>query len=613
MNPPGLTPAKRAAITAIGFIGILGAALTVVVVLTSRHSDPKWLVLTLLLVIGVSFTTTGMYAWARRPESRFGLQMSLVGLAWFAGSLTASNDDVLFTIGILFGSLYAAIVVHALLGFPTGRLPTRVERTFVAAVYALTLLGPLALLLVTNTIDDDVPSNVLLVVDDPGVADVADAILRSGMFAAAVVATVLLVLRWQRATTPQRRLLAPVLWCGAATTTGLALSLASQLLKLPDDVLNVTDVVGLLIFASVPIAFLTGIARSNLSRGQSVGSLVARLGGGPSGRTGRGPVSLRDALASALRDRSLQIAYWMPAGGPAATADLATIPQAGKPVAPGRYVDATGEPVALPEAGSGRSFTEVEHDGRRVAAIVHDASLDEEPELVQAAGAAAALALENERLDAELRVQIAEVRASRTRLLEVVTRERRRIERDLHDGAQQRLVALALTLGIAENQVERDPAQAMALIREARDEARLALEELRELARGIHPAILTDRGLGPALEALASRAPLPVELADMPPERLPSPVEGAAYFVVAEALANVAKYARASYAEVTVQRSNGHAIVEVRDDGVGGADPAGGSGLRGLEDRLSAIDGRLAVFSPSGAGTTIRAEIPCSS
>ncbi|MDW5598266.1 sensor histidine kinase, partial [Conexibacter stalactiti] len=279
--------------------------------------------------------------------------------------------------------------------------------------------------------------------------------------------------------------------------------------------------------------------------------------------------------------------------------------------AAGRYVDATGQPVELPETGSGRAFTEVEHDGRRVAAIVHDASLDEEPELVRAAGAAAALALENERLDAELRVQIAEVRASRARLLEVVTRERRRIERDLHDGAQQRLVALALTLGIAENQVERDPAQAQALIREARDEARLALEELRELARGIHPAILTDRGLGPALEALASRAPLPVELSDVPRERLPSPVEGAAYFVVAEALANVAKYAQATHARVVVERSNGHAIVEVRDDGVGGADPDGGSGLRGLEDRLSAIDGRLAVFSPAGAGTTVRAEIPC--
>jgi signal transduction histidine kinase len=596
MSAAGLTPAKRAAITAIGFAGVLGAAWTVVAVLTSDHASPKWLILTLLLVIGPSFTVTGMYAWARRPDSWFGLQLSLVGLAWFLTALSASNDDVLFTVGVLLGSLYAAIIVHALLGFPTGRLRSRGERVFVAAVYLLCTVGPLALMLVSAP-GDDLPRNILLLEENARLADIADAVLRGGSFAAAVGATVLLVLRWERATTPERRLLAPVLWSGAATTAGLALSLAGQLLSLPGDVLNVFDFIGLAIFASVPFAFVTGIVRANLSRGQSVGRLVARLG---DARPGRGATSLRDALAAALHDRSLSIAYWMPAPGA----------HGGDPAA-GRYVDAAGQPVVLPEPGSGRSFTEVEREGRRVAAIVHDASLDEEPELVRAAGAAAALALENERLDAELRVQIAEVRASRSRLLEVVTRERRRIERDLHDGAQQRLVALALTLGIAEQQVEGDPESARALIREARDEARQALEELRELARGIHPAILTDRGLGPALEALASRAPLPVELADVPEERLPAPVEGAAYFVVAEALANVAKYAAATHAEVVVQRVNGHAVVEVRDDGVGGADPDAGSGLRGLEDRLSALDGRLAVFSPSGRGTTIRAEIPC--
>ncbi len=310
--------------------------------------------------------------------------------------------------------------------------------------------------------------------ENESLADAGQTLLRAALLGIAIVVTGMLLARWQRATSPQRRLLAPVLWCGAATIAALGLSLAGQLANLPDDVLNVFDFAGLFIFASVPIAFISGIVRQNLSSGQSVGRLVARLGDGP----GRGPNRLRDALASALRDRSLAIAYWLPASGPARAAGE------------GRYVDANGAPVALPDAGSGRSFTLVEHDGRRVAALIHDASLDEDPELVRAAGAAAALTLENERLDAELRVQIAEVRASRARLLEVVTRERRRIERDLHDGAQQRLVALALTLGIAENQVEADPEQARALIREARDEARLALEELRELARGIHPAIL---------------------------------------------------------------------------------------------------------------------------
>jgi len=595
MSGAGLTPAKRAANTAIGFVGLLGVSWTIVAILTSSHVDPRWLSLTLLLTIGILFTATGMYAWARRPDSWFGLQMSLIGLSWFLISLGASDDDLLFTFGYAVNSLYAALMAHTLLAFPTGRLQTRAERWVIGVAYALVLLGPVLLLLVTPT-PGDLPRNIFLVDPNEALADAGQTALRAALLVVAIVVTGMLVHRWQRATSPQRRLLAPVLWCGVATTVALGLSLAGQLANLPDDVLNVFDFAGLFVFASVPVAFISGIVRQNLSSGQSVGRLVARLGDGP----GRGPNRLRDALASALRDRSLAIAYWLPASGPAAAEGE------------GRYVDAGGAPVALPEPGSGRSFTLVEHDGRRVAALIHDASLDEDPELVRAAGAAAALTLENERLDAELRVQIAEVRASRARLLEVVTRERRRIERDLHDGAQQRLVALALTLGIAEKQVEADPAQAQALIREARDEARLALEELRELARGIHPAILTDRGLGPALEALASRAPLPVELSAVPPERLPAPVEGAAYFVVAEALANVAKYAGATHAEVSVRRLDGHAVVQVSDDGVGGADPAGGTGLRGLEDRLSAIDGRLAVFSPSGRGTTIRAEIPCS-
>jgi signal transduction histidine kinase len=189
--------------------------------------------------------------------------------------------------------------------------------------------------------------------------------------------------------------------------------------------------------------------------------------------------------------------------------------------------------------------------------------------------------------------------------------ERRSLERDLHDGAQQRLVALSVQVGLARRKLHKDPAGAEQLLDRAGDELRLALEELRELARGIHPAILTDRGLSPALQALIDRAPLDVELADAPAERLPAPIEAAAYFVVAESLTNIAKYARAEHAAVSVQRQNGHAIVEVRDDGVGGADPDAGSGLRGLAERLTIIDGRLEVVSPPGQGTLIRAQIPC--
>ncbi|MGH3012870.1 MAG: PAS domain-containing protein, partial [Gaiellaceae bacterium] len=203
-----------------------------------------------------------------------------------------------------------------------------------------------------------------------------------------------------------------------------------------------------------------------------------------------------------------------------------------------------------------------------------------------------------------------ELRRSRARLVEASDVERRRLERNLHDGAQQRLVSLSLMLRLAQARVEDDPEQADRLLGQASDELAQALEELRELARGIHPAVLSDRGLGAALEALVSRTPLPVEI-EIPEARLPEPIEAAAYYVVSEALANVAKYAEASSVAVSIASVNGHALVEIVDDGVGGADPAKGSGLRGLVDRIEALDGRLEVESPPGQGTRIRVEIPC--
>ena len=211
-------------------------------------------------------------------------------------------------------------------------------------------------------------------------------------------------------------------------------------------------------------------------------------------------------------------------------------------------------------------------------------------------------------LDAELRESHEELRASRARIVQAGDAARRRIERDLHDGAQSRLVALSLLLRSARRRAE-DEGLAE-ILDQAQEELQTSLGELRELARGIHPAVLTDRGLEPALDALVTRVPVPVELAVDCEERLPGPVESAAYFVVSEGLANVAKYARATQASVTVRRDNGRVTVEVADDGVGGADAAGGSGLRGLSDRLAALDGRLSLDSPAGRGTRLRAELP---
>jgi signal transduction histidine kinase len=209
-----------------------------------------------------------------------------------------------------------------------------------------------------------------------------------------------------------------------------------------------------------------------------------------------------------------------------------------------------------------------------------------------------------------LRERVDDLRSARQRIIAAADAERRRIERDLHDGAQQRLVAVALTLGLAEARIGSDPEGAAKLIAQAREEAQLAVKELRELASGIHPALLTERGLGAALEVLASRAPVPVTVSGVPTVRLPAEVEAAAYYTTAEALTNVAKYARAGHASVVLCLEPDRLCVEVSDDGVGGADAAAGSGLRGLRDRAHALDGSFEVHSPEGAGTTVTVELP---
>jgi signal transduction histidine kinase len=208
-----------------------------------------------------------------------------------------------------------------------------------------------------------------------------------------------------------------------------------------------------------------------------------------------------------------------------------------------------------------------------------------------------------------LRGRVDDLRSARQRIIAAADAERRRIERDLHDGAQQRLIAVAVTLGLAESRIESDPKSAAQLVAQAREEAQLAVKELRELARGIHPAVLSDHGLGAALEALASRAPVPVEVSGVPPDPVGNDIEAAAYFVTAEALTNVAKHAHADHAFVELSLEPDALRVQIRDDGVGGADPDGG-GLHGLQDRVEALDGRLEVDSPPGGGTAVTVVLP---
>jgi signal transduction histidine kinase len=582
----------RTALIGLGLAGLLAGIAAIALVESSDHIDSvqtEGIVFTPL--IGWAFIGTGLFAWWRRPENRLGALMTAVGFVWFGAALIGSDNPTLFAIGGTVNAIPYALFLHLLVSFPTGRLQTRWERFLVGLAYFDTTVMVLLSNLFLDTTDPDVctgcPSNPLMISDQPTIAGIILGLQGLiGVFGLTAIA-ILLVRRWRYASTATRRALAPVFLAGTLTAFFLGLSLIADIVGFPDGTSeDVIDVLGAAAMASVPFGFLFGLLRSRLSRADAVSDLIARLGESDRRQ------DLRDAIAQALDDPSLSLAYWVPDQE--------------------RYVDAAGLPVELPARTGPTACTPVEHDGKPVAMICHDPELAGESELVEAVGAAAALALENQRLNVELRAHVEELRASRARIVEAADEERRRLERDLHDGAQQRLVSLALNLRLASRKLETDPQAAGELIDQTAEGLGEATTELRELARGLHPAVLSDRGLRPALEALAGRAPVPVELElGDASERLPVPVETASYFVVAEALTNMARYADASQAHVRIHRDNGSVAVEVHDDGVGGASPRTGSGLRGLADRVAALDGQLEILSPAGQGTTIRAVIPC--
>ena len=566
----------RIALIALAVAGLATGLVALAIVLGSEHDDDistPWIVLALTL--GWSFIGAGLYAWWRRPENRVGPLMTMVGFFWFLGSLSSADDPWVFTIGITLSSLWIGAFAHMLIAFPTGRVRPGFERAVVVIGWTAALVLPaLVLLFVADPGDcDDCPENKLVVFDSATAADVADAVAVLATIALLVAVGFVLVRRWRSYGTVQRRALSPVVWTGSSVAAVGVAALVPAVLDL-DEVAEVVDAVLITLITAVPFAFLLGLLRSSLSRAGAVSELFERLAG----------AGARDALAEALGDDTLTLAYWLPEQR--------------------RYVDAEGRTVVLEGA-----VTEIERDGAPVAAIVHDPALLEDRELVRTAGAAAALALENERLAAELRARYEDLQAASARLVAAGDAARRRIERDLHDGAQQRLVSLSVTLNLARKTAE-PGSRTAELLDSAVAELTAGLAELRELARGIHPAVLTERGLDPALQSLAARAPLPVTVTAALEGRLPPAVEAAAYFVVMEALTNVAKYSSASAAEVRIEQVNGAVVVDVQDDGIGGADPAAGTGLSGLADRVAALGGRLVVESPPGGGTVVRAELP---
>jgi PAS domain S-box-containing protein len=723
-------------LAALALLALVAGVWAAVLVLSSDHGENPVATALLLLLTGWSFVATGLFAWARRPENAVGRLMVTVGFVSFIGALADADASLPFTLGVTLGNASIAVFAHLLLAFPSGRLNTRLQRLLAGALY-LNLIGLQILWMlfadfrVTGCEDcvaggihepAQLAENAFLLQRSDTAASAIEMIQNGAGIVLALAVMAVLVRRWRTASVPARRALTPVLFSGAVVVVLFLLVLTTFLFW--EGAASSLRWVALAAYASVPFAFLVGLIRSRLAR-SAVGSLVIELGEAPVAE------DLRKILSETLGDPSLELAY---------------------PRTNDSFVDVDGRAVQLPEPGSGRVATRVERNDRCVAALIHDRSLEENPELVDAVTAAAALALENERLQAELRARLdelererdflstvayvttsflcvidpegrivrfnrafaeasergdddrvrgqlfwdvfaapeerdsvrarigaagtdasigehenvwisssgrrmfvawssasladeegrprflisgvdiserkrqqeelrrlyaevqrraEELHASRARIVETADFERRRLEQNIHDGAQQRLVALALRLRLAEGRLETDPDEARRLLATAGAELTEALRELSELARGIHPAVLAEHGLGPALESLAARTSVPVELAPLPGERLPDAVEATVYYLVAEALTNAERYAHAARATVRVSRENSTAIVRVSDDGIGGADPERGSGLRGLVDRIEALEGRLEIESTPGRGTTIKAEIPC--
>ena len=573
---------KPVVIWAVALAGGAAAASSVTFALTNPAigadvGEP--LVLAVLSVwITLSYVLCGLLAWWHRPTSRFGPLMVAAGFVNYLTTLAWTTNDLTFTVGQAFDLVPPVLFLHVFLAFPSGRLQSRFERVLVAAAYG-TAVG---LELVRMMLGGFGPLNLLEIAPNTDAALVAVRIQLLAVSAFCLTGVGILAARRLRAGRPLRRSLALLVDAFALALVMIASLFASIVFGGPAiaEIRWATFVV----LGLAPAAFLYLLLHARLAR-SAVGDLFVDLQADPA------PADLRDALARALRDPSLTVAYWLPEFG--------------------SYADVDGQPIDVPSQ-DGRTTTLIEQDGARVAALLHDPALEDEPELLEAVTAAAGMAIENGRLHAELKARLQELRGSRVRVIEAGHKERQRLERDLHDGAQQRLIALALELSRLGERLRSD-ADARTGLDRAKREISKSLEELRAVARGLHPAVVSGHGLEVALEQLAALAPVPVRLNVAVEGRLPEDLEVAAFYLVAESLTNIGKHAEATAATVDVGRANGQLVVEVADNGVGGADTERGTGLRGLADRVEALEGRLRVWSPGGGGTRLRAEIPCAS
>jgi signal transduction histidine kinase len=539
--------------------------------------------------VAAAYIGTGVVALLRRPGNPTGLLMAAIGFLWLVSDLHWIPGALAFTIAATFALFYQVVLAHLALAFPSGRLAGGFERRVMVGLYAWTLVNNLVRMLFFDPHAEGCvgcPANLLLVVHDAGAERWRNDV-SSYLDTALIVAVGAVIVRhWWRRTRAARYVIAPVLW---AAVPALAYLVTREV---ADDFLTLSPTGARIVYqflpaglAVWPLLFLLALLRTRLDYAR-VGALLPQLAGPVA------PGRVRDALAATLHDPQLELLYWSPASD--------------------GYVDLDGQPRE-PVTSPGRTVAPISGESGPLAVMLIDEIALQEPALLQAAGAMARLALENERLQAEVRSQLAQLRSTTARLVEAGHDARQRIERDLHDGAQQRLLALSMTLGQARARagVGSDP-QLRGFLDHAADDLQQAITELRELARGIHPMLLTQEGLASALAALAERAPLPVQVT-APMCRFPDTVESTAYFLVSEAVTNAARHAAASAVHVQVTVAGDDLTVRVSDDGIGGANPAssGGSGLLGMRDRVIALGGRMTISSPAGRGTTVVARLPC--
>jgi signal transduction histidine kinase len=589
---------SRRATVAIGTAGALLTALAAVIALTGDMPHKIGLAERQALAVAAPIAV-GLYAWREGTHARFGRLLVLIGGVWSLTTLAGSGSELLYSIGRAAGWFAEAGIVYLVLAFPSGRLTSRIDRALALAAFVLVavLFLPTVLIAETypspspiSTCDASCPSNAFMVVGtEPAILDDLIVPLREVLAAVILIAVIVrLADRIRRATRLMRRTLVPVLVTAILRTLTLVAAFGIRGAGAGDSaVVASTAAIGLGL-PVICLGFFIGLVRWRLYIADRLLGLAHTLSGPTAG------TRLRDVIAATLGDPSLDLAVWR------------------RLDREGSWTRVDGTPTSLPPPHSGRFVTVIRDGHEPVGAVIHDGALSEQLPFVEAVGAYAFVWEDNRQLAARVEKSLVELRESRARILAAADEERRRIERDLHDGGQQRLVALRIRLGLAQQEMLEDPSEARRMLQRLGDDVDATLEELRALAAGVYPSLLAGRGLYDALRTAALQSPLPVTVAVEGTDHYSNEVETAAYFCCIEAMQNAAKHASdATGVEVSLNR-NGDLRFEVRDNGQGFAvdEIAPGAGLLNMRDRVDAVGGRLEVRSTVGSGTTVIGTIP---